>query len=116
MPTVDERLVAVEAKVEGIADLRRDMNTRFTELVGDVNGRFADVNTRFTELRHDMNVRFAEVNGRITELRGDMNGRFDEVNRRIGSLEGKVDRQFIWLMGMMVTGFIASIGALVGTR
>ena len=45
-----------------------------------------------------------------------MNGRFDEVSRRIGSLEGKVDRQFIWLMGMMVTGFIAAIGALVGIR
>ena len=75
-----------------------------------------DLRHQFAELRSDVNARFVEVNARITELRGDMNGRFDEVNRRVGSLEAKVDRQFVWLMGMMVTGFIAAIGALVGVR
>lgn len=75
---MEERLASLEAKVEGIAELRRDMNGRF-----------------------------AEVNGRITELR-------DDVNRRIGALDAKVDRHFVWLMGMMVTGFISVVGALVG--
>lgn len=91
MPTADERLASLEAKVGGIADLRRDMDARFTEL------------------RNDMNMRFAEVNARITELR-------DDVNRRIGALDAKVDRHFVWLMGLMVTGFITMIGALVGIR
>lgn len=94
---MEERLASLEAKVEGVAGLRRDMNVRFTE-----------VNERFIELRNDMNVRFAEVNGRITELR-------DDANRRIGALDAKVDRHFVWLMGMMVTGFITVIGALVGS-
>lgn len=98
MPTVDERLATLEAKVEAITDLRREMSGRFTEL-----------NIRFTELRSDMHARFAEVNGRITELR-------DDVNRRIGALDAKVDRHFVWLMGLMVTGFITMIGALVGIR
>lgn len=110
MPTGEERLASLEAKVEGIADLRRDMNARFTELIGDVNGRFGDVNARFTELRNDMNMRFAEVNGRFTEI----NGRFTEVNARIGALDAKGDRHFVWLIGIMVTGFITVIGALVG--
>ncbi len=85
MPTIDERLVALEAKVEAIADLRY----------------------QFAELRSDVNARFTEMNARITELR-------DDVNRRIGALDAKVDRHFVWLMGMMVTGFITVIGALVG--
>ena len=85
MPTVDERLATLEAKVEAITDLRY----------------------QFAELRSDMNARFSDVNARITELR-------DDVNRRVGALDAKVDRHFVWLMGMMVTGFITVIGALVG--
>jgi hypothetical protein len=45
------------------------------------------------------------------------------VNRRVGALDAKVDRHFVWLMGLMVTGlgimvpgFITVIGALVGSR
>lgn len=37
------------------------------------------------------------------------------MNRRFASLDANVDRNLVWLAGMMVTGFIAIIGALVGT-
>jgi len=98
MPTVEERLASLEVKVDGIVDLRREMHNGFAELRHDVNVRFTEVNERFIEM-----------NGRITELR-------DDVNRRIGGLDAKVDRHFVWLMGMMVTGFITVIGALAGSR
>jgi len=84
MPTVEERLASLEAKVEGIADLRREMDGRFT----------------------DMNLR-------ITELRDDMNRRIGSLETHVGSLEGKVDRHFVWLTGIMLTGFITVIGALI---
>ena len=92
MPNTEERLASLEARVEMLADVRREMSARFTEM-----------SVRFTEV----NERFTEMNVRITELR-------DDVNRRIGALDAKVDRHFVWLMGMMVTGFITVIGALVG--
>lgn len=92
MPTVEERLASLEAKVDTMSDLR----SLIAELRGDMNGRFTDVNARFTEFREDMNRRF------------------DDVNRRLAALDAKVDRHFVWLMGMMVTGFITIIGALVG--
>ena len=38
---------------------------------------------------------------------GPMSGRFEVI-------DAKVDRHFVWLMGMMVTGFITVVGALVG--
>ena len=107
MPSVDERLASLEGRVDVMAhlpgvvsELRGDVNRQFTELRGDMN-------RQFTELRVEMRTRFSEANARITELR-------DDVNRRIGSLDAKGDRHFVWLMGMMVTGFIAVIGALVG--
>ena len=73
-----------------------------------------DLRNVVADVRSDMSTRFAEVNRQFTELRGDMNGRFEDVNRRIGALDAKVDRHFVWLMGMMATGFITVIGALVG--
>ena len=81
MPTVEERLAALEARVDAMSDVRN----------------------LIAELRADMNTRF-----------NDVNARFTEVNGRIGSLDAKIDRHFVWLVGMMVTGFITVIGALLG--
>jgi hypothetical protein len=50
-----------------------------------------------------METRFTSIDARFTEMSG-----------LIASLDAKVDRHFMWLMGMMVTGFIAVIGALIG--
>ncbi|MSO83525.1 MAG: hypothetical protein EXQ53_09570 [Acidobacteria bacterium] len=74
----------------------------------------ADLRNVVADVRSDMSTRFAEMSRQFTELRGGMNGRFKDVNRRIGALDAKVDRHFVWLMGMMATGFITVIGALVG--
>jgi len=106
MPTVEERLASLEAKVDTMSDLRNLIG----EFRGDVNGRFGDVNGRFG----DVNRQFGDVNRQFTELREDMNRRFIEMRGDAKALDQKVDRQFIWLMGMMVTGFITVIGALVG--
>ena len=54
MPTVEERLASLEAKVDTMSDLR-DL---IAEVRGDMNGRFTEMNVRFTELREDMNRRF----------------------------------------------------------
>ena len=117
MPTVEERLASLEAKVDTMSDLRNlivdlpgDMNGRF----GEVIGRFDEVNGRFTELREDMNGRFGEVNGRFTELREDMNRRLDDVNRRLSVLDEKGDRHFIWMVSTQVALLLAVVSALVG--
>jgi predicted nuclease with TOPRIM domain len=121
MPTVEERLTSLEARVESMSDLRNII----TELRGDMNGRFTDVDHRFTELRADMNLRFAQVNGRFSELRDDMNLRFSEVtarfdgmqadvSRRFWDLDQKIDRHFTWLVGTQIAMFLAVVGALIG--
>jgi hypothetical protein len=51
MPTVDERLASLEARMDALPELRN----LITELRGDMNAQFADVratmNARFTDLR-----------------------------------------------------------------
>ena len=57
MPSVEERLTSLEARVDAMSDLR----TLIAELRTDTNARFA-------ELRADMNARFTVVDGRIGSL------------------------------------------------
>ena len=75
----------------------------------DEFARYNDVSARFV----DVNTRFADVNATIAGFREDVNHRFDGLDRRFSDLDGKFDRHFVWLIGMMVTGFITVIGALV---
>jgi hypothetical protein len=110
MPTVEERIAALEAKVDTMADLRMligelrgDMNRQIGELRGDMNAAIAG-------LRGDMNARFAQVDSRFTHVEQ----RFTDVDSRIDLVDAKIDRHFAWLMVMMLTGFIAIIGALIG--
>ena len=74
MPTVDERLAALEAKVDAIADLR----------------------------------------ALVLEMRAEMNQRFGLIDQRFVQIDAKVDRNFVWSTGLMLTGFISVIGALIG--
>jgi hypothetical protein len=88
MPTVEERISAVEARVDAVAGLRTDMNRQFGELRTDMNRQFA-------EFRADMDRRFGEV-------RGDMN-----------RLDQRVERHFMWMVGIQFSVLIAVIVALI---
>ena len=61
------------------------------------------VNERSTELSSDRNAPFMAIDPWILS----MHAQFD-------SLEAKLDRHFLWLMGTMVAGFTAVMGALIG--
>jgi hypothetical protein len=65
MPTVEERITAVEGKIDAIADLKAMLG----------------------EWRVDMNRQFSEV-------RTDMDRRFSEVNRRVETLDQRMERHF----------------------
>ena len=54
-----------------------------------------------------------ELRTEIRELRADMNRRFDQTERRLERLEEKVDKQFLWVIGILMTFFIALITTLM---
>jgi hypothetical protein len=81
---VDERVAFLEARMEVIAELR-----------ADVAGLRAELIASRTELRAEMSL-----------MRTDMDRRFQR-------LEDKVDRQFVWVVGIQMTMFIAFVSALL---
>jgi exonuclease VII large subunit len=125
MPTLDERLAALEAQCEALAmstpdlrgtltELRGDMNQRFSQLVADMNRRFEQVDRRFSELQGQMNRRFEHVDyrfegvdRRFVDMQAQMNQRFDAVDHRM-------DRHFTWLVGILVAGLVTMIGTVAG--
>ena len=75
----------------------------------------ADLRTGIAQLRSEMATRtdIADVRREMGDLRREVGDVRSDVNRRIDLLDAKVDRHFVWLTGIMVSGFITVIGALV---
>ena len=93
-----------------------NLNERVTDLEGQAENHTKAVDG----LRMDVAELRAELRTGVAQLRSEMATRSDlaeiraEMSRRFEVIDAKVDRHFVWLMGMMVTGFITVIGALVG--
>ena len=63
-------------------------------------------------LRQEMNERFREVNGRIDGMNSEMNGRFGELSDRIASLRAEMIERFGELSERLsrVEGFLEGMG------
>ena len=104
MPTVEERISAVEGKVDAIADLK----VMVGEFRAEMFRQFTEVDRRFTEVRSDLDRRF-------TEGRSDIDRRFTAIDRRIEVLDQRMERHFMWMVGIQFTVLIAVIVALIQT-
>lgn len=107
----DKHAVAVGALRTDIADLRVELRTELATLRGDMALR-----SETAEWQRELSAARAEMATRtdVGDLRREMGDLRNDMNRRSDLLDAKTDRHFVWLMGMMVTGFITVIGALVG--
>ena len=109
MAKVEERVADLEghaeAQTRAIDGVRQDIADLRVELRSGV----AEVRSEMATIRSDMALRsdIGDVRREMGDLRNDM-------NRRSDLLDAKIDCHFVWLMSMMVTGFITVIGALVG--
>jgi hypothetical protein len=90
MSTLEERVAALEAKMDA-----QTMNA-------------FDLRAALTGLQDQMNRRFELVDQWFVELQGQINQRFDAADQ-------KVDRHFTWLVGIQVAVLVAVVGALVGS-
>jgi chaperonin cofactor prefoldin len=127
MPTLEERVATLEARVDAytmsstdtrvvLAGLQDQMNRRFEQTdrrfeqmdrrFEQMDRRFEQVDQRFAALQDQMNRRFEQVDQRFTVLQDHMNQRFDAVDQ-------KIDRHFTWLVGIQVAVLVAVVGALV---
>jgi DNA anti-recombination protein RmuC len=90
MPTLEERVAALEAKLDA-----QVMST-------------SDMRSALTGMQDQMNRRFEQVDQRFVDLQNQMNRRFDAVDQ-------KIDRHFTWLIGIQVAVLVGVVGALVGS-
>ena len=91
------------------------------ERVAYLEGRFGEHAVSTAALRDDIIVLRGDMNRRFEDLQGDMNRRFaavdrrfDDLHRDVKSIDDKGDRRFTWLVGLLMSGFIAVFSALIG--
>ena len=102
MANLEERITDLEEHAEGETRAIDGLRTELADLRGEHRSSVA-------QLRSEMALR-----SDIADLRREMGDLRNDMNRRSDLLDAKIDRHFVWLMGMMVTGFITVIGALAG--
>lgn len=89
MQDVDERVAFLEGRVEEHSQM--------------VNG----IRDALTSLEARMDRRLEQFETRVDQ-------RFAQVDARIDALDSKVSRQFVWLVGLLVTTLITVTAALFG--
>ena len=71
--------------------------------------RVSHVEGQVTEL----SLRLSGVEEAIRHLQQRTDARFDAVDRRFEALDAKMSRQFVWLVGIIVTTLVAMVGAVL---
>ena len=72
------------------------LNTRISDLRGEMNSRFGEMNIRFNDLRGEMNTRFNSLEGNVDNLRTDVR----QMGERLRNVEiefAKVDQRLLTL-------------------
>jgi len=111
MSTLEERVAALEARVDAHAMSGSDLRGALLGLQDEMHRLFEQVDRRFEQVDRrfeQVDRRFEQMDQRFTDLQGQMNQRFDAVDQ-------KIDRHFTWLVGIQVAGLVAVVGALVGS-
>lgn len=90
MPTAEERIASLEARMDAMGELR----------------------PLILDLRDEMDRRFDQVGAEIKAMEGRTDGRMGRLEHRFERLEAKVDQQFVWVVGIQMTFFIALVTTL----
>ena len=89
---VDKRLGGVET---ALIQLRSDMNSSFTQLRADLNSSTQQLRTEANQLRTELVAR---------------------INSSINAQTGRMDSQFHWLLGMILTTWVTMLLAIFFRR
>jgi hypothetical protein len=86
-----------------------------------LEGRVEEQSKNWTMLYGEIRRLDQKIELKIDRLRGDLLARIDAVDRRLdekfdgkfNALNDKIDRHFIWLVGIQIAALVAIIGALL---
>ena len=114
MPNLDERVAVVETRVDEHSVQMTEIRTLAAETRQELRSLRDETRQEIRALRNEMREEFRALRGEMGALRDEMSHGFaqvrDEMNRRFE----RMDHRFDWLVGIVVTGFIAVIGTIAG--
>ena len=122
MGNLEERVILLEGKSQStdralagvrseVGELRNELRATGAELradIGQIRSEIGQIRSEIGQMRGEMATRTE-----ISDLRREMGELRSDVNHRIDLLDAKFDRRFMWLTGIMMSGFITMIGAIV---
>jgi hypothetical protein len=74
-----------------------------------VEERVAHLDGQVNELSQGL----SDIRATIRHFEQGVDVRFDVVDRRLEALDSKVSRQFVWLVGIIVTALVTVVGAVL---
>ncbi|MHB8733480.1 MAG: hypothetical protein ACYDAB_17095 [bacterium] len=95
------RLGAVEGR---LSTLEHKMDTGFAQVRAEIAGLRDETHSDITGLRNALR---SEITGLRNELRPEITGLRTELLGRMDRQFSRADRQFYWLLGIMLSGFLA---------
>jgi uncharacterized protein (DUF3084 family) len=104
---MNRRLEQIDYRFEQMDQRFEQIDQRFEQ----VDQRFAQIDQRFEEVGR----RFDSIDRRFEQFDVRAEGRFSAVERRFEAVDRRFDRMeryFAWIVGILVTGFIAVIGSV----
>jgi uncharacterized coiled-coil protein SlyX len=112
---LEERVTHLEGQAQSHDKALDGLRAEVVELRVDLHTGHAQLRSEMAQVRSEMAQMRGEMATRtdITDVRREMGDLRGDLTRRIDLLEAKVDRHFVWLTGIMVSGFMSVIGALV---
>jgi uncharacterized coiled-coil protein SlyX len=113
--TMEGRLAFLEGTVGEHSHMLNGIRDAMTSLEARMDRRFEQMDKRFEQLEQRMDGRFAQMDARFVQIDArfiQMESRFSQVDQRFESLDAKMSRQFVWLVGILVTALVAVLGVL----
>ena len=103
---------------QDMSDLRRSTEALASELRTEMASLRRSTEALASELRTETASLRTELTGGMaslsSELRGEMASLRTDLRGEMSDLRSTVDSRFHWLVGLMVTGFVVTIGTIAG--
>jgi tetrahydromethanopterin S-methyltransferase subunit G len=109
MARVDERVAHLEGQVNELSQRLGGVEAAIQHLEQRADVRFDNVDRRFEAIDR----RFEAVDRRFDTLDRRIDALDTKWSHQLDALDTKISRQFVWLVGIMVTTMIAMVGAVL---
>ena len=113
MAELDERVAHLETSMEDQKQLNADLRADMKDLRADMKDLRVEMRSEFANVRAETRAEFGRVWAEIRDLRSTMERGFERIDRRFELVDQKFDKQFMWLVGIMVTTFMAGFATMV---